>query len=276
MQDQENAIPTIRKQTPWNKGKLTGAKPPLRPKHVWSIRTKLQIEGRARDLAMFNLAIDSKLRGCDVVAIKVDDVAAGRGPDSTILVAEEPAKRLLGFVTLFVRMIPASIVRDERRFVELDNLVVRADARRQGAGRLLVAAAAAWSASIDVPTIELSVWSLNACGKFLYHATGFETIIERMAMATARQQAPPFNQFQTLSAQNWKALSRVWPVGSKQEFFIQQAKMWRCRTGFYLSGGTTSYNRYKGFSEVLVLLIKSDFSRSFDVADLYQRSLQYS
>ena len=76
MQDQESATPTIRKQTPWNKGKLTGAKPPLRPKHVWSIRTKLQIEGRVRDLAMFNLAIDSKLRGCDVVAIRVEDVAA--------------------------------------------------------------------------------------------------------------------------------------------------------------------------------------------------------
>jgi integrase len=53
------------------------AKPPLRPKHVWSIRTKLQIEGRARDLAMFNLAINSKLRGCDVVAIRVRDVAGG-------------------------------------------------------------------------------------------------------------------------------------------------------------------------------------------------------
>jgi hypothetical protein len=64
MQDRANTIPT---RVPWNKGKVTGAKPPLRPKHVWSIRTKLQIEGRARDLAMFNLAIDSKLRGCDVV-----------------------------------------------------------------------------------------------------------------------------------------------------------------------------------------------------------------
>jgi integrase len=73
MQDRANAIPT---RVPWNKGKVTGAKPPLRPKHVWSTRTKLQIEGRARDLAMFNLAIDSKLRGCDVVAIKVEDVAA--------------------------------------------------------------------------------------------------------------------------------------------------------------------------------------------------------
>jgi hypothetical protein len=60
------------KRLPWNKGKLTGAKPPLRPKHVWSIRTKLQIQGRARDLAIFNLAIDSKLRGCDVVAIRVE------------------------------------------------------------------------------------------------------------------------------------------------------------------------------------------------------------
>jgi integrase len=63
------------RRSPWNKGKLVGAKPPLRPSHVWSIRTKLQIEGKKRDLALFNLAIDSKLRGCDVVAVRVDDVA---------------------------------------------------------------------------------------------------------------------------------------------------------------------------------------------------------
>src|SRR5713226_9694303 len=76
MQHQVNAT-RAPKRVRWNKGKLTGAKPLLRPKHVWSIRTKLQIDGRVRDLAMFNLAIDSKLRGCDVVAIKVEDVAAG-------------------------------------------------------------------------------------------------------------------------------------------------------------------------------------------------------
>ena len=63
---------------PWNKGKLIGPKPPLRPKHVWSIRTKLQALGRTRDLAIFNLAIDSKLRGCDVVTLKVEDVAPHR------------------------------------------------------------------------------------------------------------------------------------------------------------------------------------------------------
>ena len=58
-------------------GKLTGPKPPLRPEQVWLIRTKLQIEGRVRDLAMFYFAIDRKLRGCDVVAMRVEDVAAG-------------------------------------------------------------------------------------------------------------------------------------------------------------------------------------------------------
>jgi integrase len=75
MQDDENPVLTAAKRKPWNKGKLIGAKPPLWPKHVWSIRTKLQVAGRTRDLAMFNLAIDSKLRGCDVVALKVEDVA---------------------------------------------------------------------------------------------------------------------------------------------------------------------------------------------------------
>jgi integrase len=65
----------LRQNAARNKGKLTGAKPPLQPKHVWAIRTRLQIAGRARDLALFNLAIDSKLRGCDVVSMKVEDVA---------------------------------------------------------------------------------------------------------------------------------------------------------------------------------------------------------
>jgi len=75
MQNEESTIGGRPRRVPWNKGKLIGAKPPLRAKHVWSIRTKLQVEGRMRDLAMFNLAIDSKLRGCDVVSLRVEDVA---------------------------------------------------------------------------------------------------------------------------------------------------------------------------------------------------------
>ncbi|HEV3191417.1 MAG TPA: tyrosine-type recombinase/integrase [Polyangiaceae bacterium] len=64
-------------RTPWNKGRLIGQKRPLRPKEVWAIRVRLQIKRHKRDLAMFNLAIDSKLRGCDLVSLRVDDIAIG-------------------------------------------------------------------------------------------------------------------------------------------------------------------------------------------------------
>jgi len=64
-------------KAPWNKGRLIGQKRPLKPKDVWSIRVRLQLEGRKRDLALFNLAIDSKLRGCDLVSLQVDDVSVG-------------------------------------------------------------------------------------------------------------------------------------------------------------------------------------------------------
>jgi len=59
---------------PWNKGKLIGAKPPLRLKHIWAIRSRLQLAGRKRDLALFNLAIDSKLRGRDLVSLRLGDI----------------------------------------------------------------------------------------------------------------------------------------------------------------------------------------------------------
>jgi integrase len=65
------------KRAPWNKGRLIGQKRPLKPKDVWNIRVRLQIKARRRDLALFNLAIDSKLRGCDLVRLKIDDVVAG-------------------------------------------------------------------------------------------------------------------------------------------------------------------------------------------------------
>jgi len=62
---------------PWNKGLLAGQKKPLQPKHVWSIRVRLEIARMWRDLALFNLAIDSKLRACDLVKLRVDEVCLG-------------------------------------------------------------------------------------------------------------------------------------------------------------------------------------------------------
>jgi len=92
MQDYETPIAATFKRIPWNKGKLTGAKPPLRPKHVWSIRTKLQMADRKRNLALFNLAIDSKLRGCDVVALKVEDIAPQGYAIERVTVRQDLAK----------------------------------------------------------------------------------------------------------------------------------------------------------------------------------------
>src|SRR5271163_4263144 len=62
---------------PWNTGRIIGAKPPLKPKHIWGIRQQLKSAHRVRDLALFNCAIDAKLRGCDLVKLRVSDVAPG-------------------------------------------------------------------------------------------------------------------------------------------------------------------------------------------------------
>lgn len=65
------------RRVPWNKGRLTGQKPPLKLREIWAIRTRLQMSSNARELAMFNLAIDSKLRACDLTRLQVQDVCMG-------------------------------------------------------------------------------------------------------------------------------------------------------------------------------------------------------
>ena len=67
----DDSLSLPRRRDPWNKGRLIGQKRPLKPKAVWTIRVRLQMEQRKRDLAMFNLAIDSKLRGYDLVRLAV-------------------------------------------------------------------------------------------------------------------------------------------------------------------------------------------------------------
>lgn len=73
----ETTVGVAPQQVPWNKGRLIGQRPPLRLRDIWAIRIRLQLTGRTRELALFNLAIDSKLRGCDLVALRVCDVAQG-------------------------------------------------------------------------------------------------------------------------------------------------------------------------------------------------------
>jgi site-specific recombinase XerC len=87
-------LPAIRARRPaWNKGRIVGQKRPLLPKHVWAIRVRLEIAENHRDLALFNLAIDSKLRGCDLVKLKVADVfAAGQVKERASIVQSKTQK----------------------------------------------------------------------------------------------------------------------------------------------------------------------------------------
>ena len=87
-------LPAIRPMKPaWNKGRIVGQKRPLKPKHVWAIRVRLEIAENHRDLALFNTAIDSKLRGCDLVVLKVADVyAAGQVKERTSVLQSKTQK----------------------------------------------------------------------------------------------------------------------------------------------------------------------------------------
>ena len=82
---------------PWNKGRIIGQKRPLKPKEVWTIRIRLQLEQRKRDLAMFKLAIDSKLRGCDLIRIGLDDVCIGGRVRDRATVVQKKTGRTVQF-----------------------------------------------------------------------------------------------------------------------------------------------------------------------------------
>ena len=91
-----NALATVRK-APWNKGKLVGQKSPLKLRDIWAIRVRLQLGEKTRDLALFNLAIDSKLRACDLVKLRVTDVAHGGVVSSRAVVLQQKTGRPVQF-----------------------------------------------------------------------------------------------------------------------------------------------------------------------------------
>ena len=93
-----NNLPVIRACRPtWNRGRIVGQKRPLKPKHVWVIRVRLELAENHRDLALFNLEIDSKLRGCDLVALKVIDVMAAGNIKSRASILQSKTQKPVQF-----------------------------------------------------------------------------------------------------------------------------------------------------------------------------------
>jgi len=84
-------------QSPWNQGKLIGQKLPLKLKEIYAVRIRLEMTSRVRDLALFNLAIDSKLRSCDLITLKVRDVANGRTVSSRAMIIQKKTKMPVQF-----------------------------------------------------------------------------------------------------------------------------------------------------------------------------------
>jgi integrase len=87
----------VKASTPWNKGKLIGQKPPLKLREIWAIRIRLQLKKETRELAMFNLAIDSKLRSCDLVKLKVRDVYHGNGIAPRAMILQQKTQQPVQF-----------------------------------------------------------------------------------------------------------------------------------------------------------------------------------
>ena len=93
----ENAQYFSKGHIPWNKGKLVGQKQPLKLREIWAIRTRLQLAGKTRDLALFNLAIDSKLRSCDLVKLRVADIAHGRQVQARAMIMQQKTHQPVQF-----------------------------------------------------------------------------------------------------------------------------------------------------------------------------------
>jgi integrase len=87
----------VRSRQPWNKGKLVGQKSPLKVKDIWALRVRLQMQGRTRELALLNLGIDSKLRGCDLVKLRVRDVCHGDRVSPRAIVMQQKTRRPVQF-----------------------------------------------------------------------------------------------------------------------------------------------------------------------------------
>ena len=159
---------------PWNKGKLVGQKSPLKLKDIWAVRIRLQIAKRIRELALFDLAIDSKLRACDLVRLRVRDVAHGERVAARAIVMQQKTQRPVQFEiteqtreaaakwTERARLKPEDYLFTSRlrRSPAPVNSTVRADRRQVGAGdwsgprRLRHAFAASHKGLVDLPTYE--------------------------------------------------------------------------------------------------------------------------
>ncbi len=150
---------------PWNKGKLVGQKPPLNPRDVWAIQVRLQIADKTRNLALFNLSLDSKTRGCDLLSLKVSDVRTGADVRSRTKIIQKKAGSPVQFEIMDQSR---DAMRDWCEFKELEQYTRLSPSRKHLSRHLSTRQFARlvddWVQSIDLRPISLRA-SLDASHK---------------------------------------------------------------------------------------------------------------
>ena len=160
--------------TPWNQGKLVGQKAPLKPPEVWAIRVRLQLANKRRDLALFNLAVDSKLRGCDLLRMRVSDIRTGAEIRRRAKLLQSKTGNPVQFeVTRCTR----DAIEDWCRFKKLQSqdwlFPSRKDRNRHLTTRQYARLVEQWIGSIDLPRSSYATHSLRRTkATLIYRKTG--------------------------------------------------------------------------------------------------------
>ena len=168
-------LPAIRACRPaWNKSRIVGQKRPLLPKHVWAIRVRLEIAENHRDLALFNLAIDSKLRGCDLVALRVDDIAPnGYALDRATIRQKKTGRPVQFEITEQARQAVDTYLKVEGAELGAYMFAGRGDAHGHLTARQYARLLGQWLASIGLDPLKYGTHSLRRTkATLIYRRTG--------------------------------------------------------------------------------------------------------
>ena len=162
------------KRTAWNAGRTVGAKRALKPRQIWEIRFFLNQHRRVRDRALFDLAIDSKLRGCDIVSMKICDLVSGGQIRSRAMIVQQKTKRPVQF-ELLTDARASLLAWLERRGGSLDDFVFpsRIDHADHLSTRQYARLVDEWVTGIGLPRAEYGTHSLRRTkASIIYKATG--------------------------------------------------------------------------------------------------------
>ncbi len=166
--------PAIQNRPAWNAGKMVGTKRPLTQKQIWAVRFFLDREGRLRDRALFDLALDSKLRGCDLVKIKIGDIVSGAEIRTRSIVIQQKTRRPVQFeLTADVRV--SLLAWLERRGGSLDDYAFPSRVDRSGhlSTRQYARLVDEWVTAIGLRCAEYGTHSLRRTkAAMIYRATG--------------------------------------------------------------------------------------------------------